>query len=170
HHHPQVASQVRERPHAQVLADTAEEHALHPADDANVVLARDRQVRPALEEALYLEIVVCADDAAPRHGGQCLDEAQDVRLGESRENSEMEQRGTKAAARQREADLPAVAREGGLGVVAQQGGQVSRDEPSRGIPTCWSLARLTSCLKVLCCSHSDGRCWRAYASHRPASA
>src|SRR5262249_10868761 len=77
----------------------------------------------ALEEALYLEIVVCADDAAPRHGGQCFDEAQDVRLGESRENSEMEQRGTKAAARQREADLPAVAREGGLGVVAQKGGE-----------------------------------------------
>src|SRR5262249_48107332 len=126
-----------------------------------------------LEEALYLEIVVCADDAPPRHGGQCLDEAQDVRLGESRENSEMEQRGTKAAARQREADLAAVAREGGLGVVAQKGGERwpgGRAEPSRGIPTCWSLARLTSCLKVVCCSHSDGRCWRAYASHRPASA
>ena len=108
-----------------------------------------------------------ADDRASGDAREHLDPAEDVELGELRQDADVEERGAKAAARERQPDLPDARRERGLGCgVAEEVGDEARGLAGR---VCVSVERPETprriCASVASCRIVASNC-HGSTSHR----
>jgi hypothetical protein len=83
----------------------AKNSSMNRAHDLDIVGIGDFGVGLRLEQPLDVEVVQGADDRAAGHGRDHLDPAQQPHLRHPREHADVEERGAKAAPRQREAEL-----------------------------------------------------------------
>ena len=118
--HLEVGRPLGGHPGADVALHARDELVLELVDDADVVVPRDRAVRILLQQLADLQVVVGAEDRAPRDAGEDLDAAQGVVLRQPGEHADVEQRGAEAAAGERQADLAPEHRLQGVGVAAQE--------------------------------------------------
>ena len=109
-----------------------EEAGFHVTNELDVIVARDLRVRFGLEKVTELEVIIRRQNGAARHARNHLDVTEHVELGEPRQDTDVVERGAKAAAGKRQSDFAEEERHGSRGATAEQGGK--DDEARRLAP------------------------------------